>query len=840
MIEIPGYRLLQTLGRGGMATVYLAVQESVQREVALKVMSTTLLGDAQFGERFLREARIAAKLRHPNVVQVHDVGIAGEHHYIAMEYLPGGPVLGRSGVPRDPAFALRVTREMASALNYAGARGIVHRDIKPDNILLREDGAAVLTDFGIARASDNSRMTRTGAIIGTPHYMSPEQARGLPLDGRADLYSLGIVLHELLIGRVPYQADDSLAVGIMHITAPLPRLGENLADLQPLLDRMLAKDAAHRVQTGAELVAAIEQIERKHLASALPSASATQVLPRNDSPLPSFRASRDGGGAEAVPSFRASRNDSDADAEHEPHIGRMDDVLRTPAPRRRSHAPEKAKRSGWGWIALVVVLGLGAGAFFYQDRLRDLLPQTRMNALLEQADAALVQDRLSSTDGQGASELYRAAMALDPDSQPARDGLRRVGERFVAQARSALDGGNLAAARSALQQARALATPSALLDPIETELRNRETADVQIGSVLDAARQALQRGELGDPDTGAIVLFRNVLRADPGNALANAGLRDALTTLLARANAAVDSGAFDEASRQIEDVAAIDAAHLGLPDARARLAQARERRAGDIDNQLAQAETLLRGNRLTAPADANAEQVFRAVLTSDPGNAKALDGLRRVAAALIAQAQRRMADFEFEPAQALLDQAARVAADAPGLAAARTRLRDLERKRNAALPPDVDSPASVAQVATLLQRAQAAAAAGNVLTPPGESAYDSYRAVLSIDGDNAAARAGLAQLPVQTRKRFEDALSVNKLDSARGMIEIMGTIAPTDAALPDMRRRLARSFLGQASERLGAGEIRRASQAIDRARELDPTAPELPSMQARLEQASGG
>jgi serine/threonine-protein kinase PpkA len=825
VIEIPGYRLLQTLGRGGMATVYLAVQESVQREVALKVMSTTLLGDAQFGERFLREARIAAKLRHPNVLQVHDVGVAGKHHYIAMEYLPGGPVLGRSGVPRDAAFALRVTREMAGALNYAGARGIVHRDIKPDNILLREDGAAVLTDFGIARASDNSRMTRTGAIIGTPHYMSPEQARGLPLDGRADLYSLGIVLHELLVGRVPYQADDSLAVGIMHITAPLPRLGEHLSDLQPLLDRMLAKDAAHRFQSGDEVVAAIEQIEGTALQSARRSPSPTQLLPPSNSP-PS--------------ALRASRRNSSPDASDEPHIGRMDDVLHTPAPRRRGHTPAKSGRGGWGWIALLLLLGLGVGAVFFQDQLRGLLPQTRMNELLEQADTALAQDRLSRDDGQGAGELYRAALALDPDSQPARDGLRRVGERFVAQARSALDAGDLAGARAALQQARSLATPSALLDPVEAELRNRETADVQVGSVLDAARAALQRGELDAPDTGAVALFRSVLRADPGNALANAGLRDALTVLLSRANAAVESGAFDDASRQIEDVAAIDPAHLELPDARARLAQARERRAGAIDAQLAQGESLLRENRLTAPADANAAQVFRSVLAQDPGNAKAREGLGRVAAALIAQAQRRMADFEFEPAQALLDQAGQVVNEAPGLAAARTRLRDLEIKRNAAVPPDAGSPANTARIATLLQQAAVASAAGNVLTPPGDSAYDSYRAVLAIDGNNAAALAGLAQLPVQTRKRFEDALALNRLDSALRTVEIMGTIAPGDAALPDMRRRLARSFLGQASERLGAGEIRRASQAIDRARELDPTAPELPSMQARLEQASGG
>ena len=148
VIEISGYRLLRQLGRGGMATVYLAMQESVDREVALKVMSPALLADPNFGERFLREAKIAAKLHHRHVVGIHDVGRAGDYHYIAMEYLSGGAVLHKDGNPRAVAFALRVIREIAAALDYAHKKGFVHRDVKPDNILLRDDGSSALTDFG--------------------------------------------------------------------------------------------------------------------------------------------------------------------------------------------------------------------------------------------------------------------------------------------------------------------------------------------------------------------------------------------------------------------------------------------------------------------------------------------------------------------------------------------------------------------------------------------------------------------------------------------------------------------------------------------------------------------
>jgi serine/threonine-protein kinase PpkA len=818
VIEIPGYRIVRPLGRGGMATVYLAVQESVQREVALKVMSPTLAADAQFGERFVREARIAAKLRHPHVVQIHDVGHLDDHHYIAMEYLPGGPALTRNGAAREVPFALRVIREIAGALNYAGSKGVVHRDIKPDNILLREDGAAVITDFGIARASDNTRMTRTGAIIGTPHYMSPEQARGLPLDGRADLYSLGIVFYELLVGRVPYQADDSLAVGIMHITAPLPRLPPNLATLQPLLDRLLAKEPDQRFQNGRELAEAIAAVEREQRGD-------TRPMPRVAAPL------------------RGSTPAYDEGQRSEPTLGRMDDALRASGPRRRnSESAPPRRRSGLGWFALaLIVLGVAVGAAWrYQDELRGLLPQTRQNELLAQADRALIENRLSQPDGQGARELYTAALALDPDSQLARQGLQRVGARLLDAARTALANDDLAAARAALSQARELSVPSADADALQRALDARNTQDVELGALLEQARIARDAGRLDEGDDSAVALYRRALAASPGNALAAAGLRDTLAAMLERARALAVAGEYDAAGRQIEAVAAIDAAHLGLPDARGRLAEARAQQQAGIDTELDAAEALLRHGRLTAPAADNAQKRFLAALQRDPQNARARDGLRRIATSLLGQAQRQMADFEFERAAALIDQAQAVEPGVPGLAAARTRLRDLQLKREKVAVPDAGSEASQQRIAQLLAEARTAAEAGNLLAPPGDSAYDKYRAVRSLDPNNAQAKAGLAELPALARQRFEQAIGVNRLTTARGTIEALATLAPTDAALPDMRRRLARSLLGQAAERLGAGEIKRAREVFDQARELDPTNPELPAMQARLEQASGG
>jgi serine/threonine-protein kinase len=250
---IPGYTIMRPLGRGGMAMVYLAVQESLGREVALKILSPSQ--DDTAGERFLREARIAANLHHPNIVPIHDFGVHEGVAYIAMAYEPSGTISLLAGERLEPRAALRLVRDIASALDYAHGRGVVHRDIKPDNILRRADGAGVLSDFGIARLiQGESQLTTEGTSVGTPHYMSPEQLRGEKVDGRSDLYSLGVVLWQLLTGDLPYVGGDSWAIGTQHLTAEIPRLPPSLAHIQGLLDALLAKKADARPATGADVI----------------------------------------------------------------------------------------------------------------------------------------------------------------------------------------------------------------------------------------------------------------------------------------------------------------------------------------------------------------------------------------------------------------------------------------------------------------------------------------------------------------------------------------------------------------------------------------------------------
>jgi hypothetical protein len=302
-IAIPGYRILRPIGEGGMASVFLAVQESLDREVALKVMAPALAANTEFTERFLKEGRITAKLQHQNLVTVFDIGTHAGIYYLAAEYIPGGTLKERiaaGGLTTGEILDIAV--DVARGLDFAHGKGFVHRDVKPGNILFRNDGSVVLADFGIAKAMDNSSSsTVAGASIGTPDYMSPEQARAEPVDGRSDLYSLGTVLFEMLTGGTPYQASDPFTVALMHVTHPLPKLPAESAWLQPLIDKMMAKQAAERFQNGAEFIAAAHKLlaSAPEAAGALsrtaaksanrisaPTAQRTRVVNRDDAARP--------------------------------------------------------------------------------------------------------------------------------------------------------------------------------------------------------------------------------------------------------------------------------------------------------------------------------------------------------------------------------------------------------------------------------------------------------------------------------------------------------------------------------------------------------------------------
>jgi tRNA A-37 threonylcarbamoyl transferase component Bud32 len=260
------YLIIEQVGKGGMATVYKAEQTSLRRIVAVKVLPTYFAHDETFHERFVQEARAVAQLSHPHILPVYDFGETEEIAYIAMEFVRGGTLSTKMGKPLPLDYTARIIEQIGSALDFAHAHGIVHRDIKPSNIMLREDGeTALLTDFGLAKMTESqAALTRSGIGVGTPEYLSPEQGQGLPVDWRTDLYSLGVVLYEMLTGHIPFEAETPLAVIIKHISEPLPHARALNPALPPAVDdiilKALAKKPEERFQKGSELAAAFRQV----------------------------------------------------------------------------------------------------------------------------------------------------------------------------------------------------------------------------------------------------------------------------------------------------------------------------------------------------------------------------------------------------------------------------------------------------------------------------------------------------------------------------------------------------------------------------------------------------
>jgi FixJ family two-component response regulator/predicted Ser/Thr protein kinase len=256
--HIPGYRSLRKIGEGGMSQVFLAEREQDGLQLVLKVLESKLRSDETFFRRFVQEYKLIAGLQNEYVAHIYDQGFAGQHPYIAMEYLPGGTLATRIHEGMTSITALRVVSQIARALDAIHERGVIHRDLKPPNILFRANGRPVLVDFGLAKdLAANLTLTRHGEVIATPRYMSPEQCLGKPAARRSDLYRLGVIFDEMLTGRRLYEAEGPAGLVYQHVHGPVPRLPTRLAGYQSILNRMLAKAPEERFQSARELFAMI-------------------------------------------------------------------------------------------------------------------------------------------------------------------------------------------------------------------------------------------------------------------------------------------------------------------------------------------------------------------------------------------------------------------------------------------------------------------------------------------------------------------------------------------------------------------------------------------------------
>ncbi|GAB2510128.1 serine/threonine-protein kinase [Microbulbifer agarilyticus] len=435
-LTIPGYTVHGPIGQGGMASVYLATQESLNRKVAIKVLRNVEQdsASAKLNARFINEAHFIASLNNPHIITIHDIAtLANGDHYIAMEFVSGGDLDENLQRFRAPQAALGLIREIAQGLAVVHQQGIIHRDVKPANILFRKDKTVVLTDFGIAKEVDNnSDLTQAGFSLGSPSYSSPEQAQGQALNITSDIYSLGVILLELLLGYNPFKGDSHTGTAINHIQQPVPELPAELAYLAPLLKRMLAKSPGDRFQNCEALVAALQSLHQ-------PSATATSAPTRQSKfAKPAFLQSRPAlalaGIAGATLLIAALTYESETDKE----INRLLEQAELGLKEERYIFPEQDNARYY--FRQVLLLDDNNSAA--EDGLAEVTAQL-VQQYVAQGTEALERGDLNRPKGNNALHFYREALALDADNRHALAGFRQLADEYTRRARTDLLEGDI-------------------------------------------------------------------------------------------------------------------------------------------------------------------------------------------------------------------------------------------------------------------------------------------------------------------------------------------------------------------------------------------------------------
>lgn len=575
-VNIPGYAIIKPIGEGGMATVYLAYQHNLERHVALKVLDPSLAAQADFCDRFLREAKIGASLSHRNIVPVFDIGCFEPYHYLAMEYLPNGDFKRRVATGCDTGTALRIIYDVACALSYAHTKGYVHRDIKPENIMFREDQTAVLTDFGIALDMKADAGPGDGLIVGSPQYMSPEQARSDSLDCRSDIYSLGAVLFEALARRPLLDTAATVADAVRHSTDPLPRLPAEVSWLQPVLAKMLAKDPKGRFADMAEVVRALEPCLK--VSDSLQGMSRQRVVDPGDREP----GDREPGDREPpAPERRYSRVDTGMRAERPLSrsaptliVDASDDLSSAlancpPVPGLGVAAAPPPQRSRVGILLLLVVLAAAPLVWLQWPALMESAPMLADLSLSRSAEQSIDQATDPSAELQsprytGVIEERPLPMPADADSAPLASSMDDPATGDSSQQATARPGTASAAAPATASAPTTTATGSAP-QAAPSEIATADTSEPEpdpVAQLLQQADEALQGASPGVPEvTSAYEKFSKVLSLDPRNKVAREGLGTVAARYLELASRALNQDKLDSAQEYVDRASTIATRH---------------------------------------------------------------------------------------------------------------------------------------------------------------------------------------------------------------------------------------------------------------------------------------
>jgi len=424
-ISVPNFKLDKEIGRGGMSHVYLAHQIEPKRKVAIKIVSPGSTPDPQFLQSLKQEGDMIAGFAHDNIITIYACGVIDSHYFMAMEVLPGGDLAKKIEKGLRPEEAVEVMLQIGSALEHAHGRGILHRDIKPENVMFHESGKAVLVDFGIAKeANKESSFTQMGAVVGTPHYMSPERCMGKPTDLRSDLYAMGVMFFEMLTGKKVYEGRDTFAVSYAHVYEPVPPLPPELSRYQHLVSKLLAKDADERYQSSREMIEALKKVR----AGQSPEPSTRRVSTMVSGPITGVTgpiAAQSTGGVTPM----STRGGAPVTA--------GGNTANVPAPAVAKPFPTPMLLAGIGGLALVILAALfwprstvilrptdPNAPITTMDNSTKLNPE-QQNQLFELLEAATRNGRLGRAE-EAAAAYEKVLRELDCTNQEARSSLQRL------------------------------------------------------------------------------------------------------------------------------------------------------------------------------------------------------------------------------------------------------------------------------------------------------------------------------------------------------------------------------------------------------------------------------
>lgn len=658
VVSLPGYQIKDVLGKGGMAVVYLAIQESIGRQVALKILAPDHT-DESFTDRFLREARIISNLAHPNIITVYDAGVHQGCHYMSMEYVPGNS-LRESRDKLSRLQKIDIIKQVGHALDYAGNKGYVHRDIKPENILLHEDGRAILTDFGIARSQHATQgLTMTGKIVGTPYYMSPEQAKGIPVDHRSDIYSLGVVLFQALSGYLPYDGPSVVAIGIKHISDPIPELPDGLELFQPIINTCLSKDPAHRYPSAAEFVQALEQISESELdyieARANARLQATQLSGKDHHArtIASHDAISSGPVLQAdqirhaTPAARPGRPDKQNRPQQKPFerdITASDDFKRL---RRRRRT------------LLLMLLVIFAGLGYYRQADLILIWDQKIQPLLTELQQTIQQPAANTPDSPPPGDLpavpadteisadpahtqavireesvsaqahqYRQLLNENPADLNAQNDLQAIARWYDEKIRQHLTDQQLPAARQLVDQARQDLPPKIYLSQLNQTEQSLLLAEA-ISNHLRDASQYIQQGAYTTPaGKNALDEIQIVLRLDPEQARAKAMRQEIVRHFYDLGQSHFLKSELNRAREAVQNGLSVQATDPALIKLRTQIDDAVEEQR-QIRLLLDKAHSLFAAGQVIEPDGESAVDYFTRVLAREPRQPDALSGLQK-------------------------------------------------------------------------------------------------------------------------------------------------------------------------------------------------------------------